>query len=165
MLELTDSNKFNDRISFSVFSIFLTLLSDEICSKNLCNICLEERCKEHKYKLLYIIPDRLKFYKDEIEKIIEKNFIKPKKKKENGEKEQRSYQVIDENKIIDESFKKLEYTNDIILISLIIRCNSNNYFHPAPGVNAFCMYFFKFIIRIRVFFHSISIPCHRNYQT
>ena len=45
-----------------------------------------------------------------------------------GEKEQKSYLTINENKIIHEPIKKFEYANDIILINIIKQNNHNNYF-------------------------------------
>ena len=93
------------------------------CSKNRCNICSEDCNKKHQYELIKLIPDEIKFYKEEIERIIKEYIIEPKKKEENGVKEQ-------ENKIIDEPIKKFEnYSNDIILINLILDSNYNNYLH------------------------------------
>ena len=100
----------------------------EECSKNICYTCSNKECqKKHYHKLIKFKPDEAKFYKNEIKRIIKEYFIEPKKKEENYEKEK---QEIDENKIIDKSLKKFEkYTNDILLIKLIIHCNYNNFYH------------------------------------
>ena len=96
----------------------------ENCSINLCNICSENCNKEHKNKLIKLTLDKMEFYKSEIERIIAENFSEPKKKDENGEKE-----IFDKNKIIDLPIIKLEYTNEIKLIKLIIYYNYNNYYY------------------------------------
>ena len=101
----------------------------ENCSINLCNICSEDCNKKHQNKLIKLIPDKIETYKREIKKIIEQYLIEPEKKEVNAEKGQKSYQVIDENKINDESINKIEYANDILLINNLINGNYNNYFH------------------------------------
>ena len=75
------------------------------------------------------MKDKIEYYKKEIEKIIQEYFSEPKNKEINPERELKSYQLNDKNKIIDESIKKLEYTNDIKLIKSIIDSNYNNYYY------------------------------------
>jgi len=77
----------------------------ENCSKNFCDICSNNCIEKHQNKLIKL-KDKIDFYKNEIEKIIQEYY---------------------KNKIIDEPIKKLE--NDIIVIKLIIDSNYNNYFH------------------------------------
>ena len=77
-----------------------------------------------------IIKLKDKIYdKKEIEKIIQEYFSEPKKKEINAERELKNDQLDDKNKIIDETIKKLEYTDDIKLIKNIIDSNYNNYFY------------------------------------
>ena len=65
------------------------------------------------------------------------NFIEPEKKETNGEKEQKSYKVFDEDKIIvDKSSEKIKaYSNDILLIRNILEKNYDNYFHFKNIIN------------------------------
>ena len=77
----------------------------ENCSINLCDICSKD-CKEKHQNKLIKLKDKIDFFKNEIEKIIQEYY---------------------KNKIIDEPIKKSE--NDIIVIKLIIDSNYNNYFH------------------------------------
>ena len=65
------------------------------------------------------------------------NFIEPEKKETNGEKEQKSYKVFDEHKIIvDKSTEKIKaYSNDILLIRNILEKNYDNYFHFKNVIN------------------------------
>ena len=112
------------------------LLFCENCSINLCDIC-SKNCKEKHQNKLIKLKDKIEFYKNEIEKIIQEYFNEPKKKDENTEKEQKSYQLIDKNKIIDEPIKRLEYSKDIILIKLIMDSNYNNYFHYKFNENCY----------------------------
>ena len=91
----------------------------EYCSRNLCDNC-SKNCKEKHQDKLMKLKDEIEFYKNEIKKIIQEYFSESKKKEENTEKDIRSYQLIDINKTIDEPIKKLQYTNDIILIKGII---------------------------------------------
>ena len=68
------------------------------CFKNICIICSIDCKKEHKHKLIKLIPNNIGFYKREIIRIIKEYFIEPKKKEENDEKDE----LIDKNKIISE---------------------------------------------------------------
>ena len=123
----------------------------EKCSKNLCIICSSNCDKEHKNKLKKLMQDEIESYKSKIEKIINEYFIKPKKKEENYEKEQKSYQVIDENKINDEPFENFEkYTNDIVLINLIIHSNFKNYFHYKNIKNCYNYMKMKYDIDVQI---------------
>ena len=100
----------------------------EYCSTFLCDIC-SKFCKVLYQNKLIELKDKIEYYKKEIEKIIQEYFSDPKKKEINSERELKCYQLNDKNKIIDESIKKLEYTNDIKLIKGIIDSNYNNYFY------------------------------------
>ena len=100
----------------------------EYCSKNLCDIC-SIICKWLHQNKLIELKDKIEYYKKEIEKIIQEYFSEPKNKEINPERELKSYQLNDKNKIIDESIKKLEYTKDIKLIKSIINFNYNNYIY------------------------------------
>ena len=75
--------------------------------------------------------DKIEYYKKEIIRIIKEYFIEPEKEEINSEKEPKSYQIIDENKIInDKSTENAKiYTDDIILIKSIIEKNYINFFH------------------------------------
>ena len=46
------------------------------------------------------LKDEIEYFKKEIKRIIKENFIEPEKKEINGQKQQKSYKVIDEDKII-----------------------------------------------------------------
>ena len=100
----------------------------ENCSIYLCDTCSKD-CKEKHQNKLIKFEDKIEYYKKEIEKIIQEYFSEPKNKEINPERELKSYQLNDKNKIIDESIKKLEYTNDIKLIKSIIDSNYNNYYY------------------------------------
>ena len=100
----------------------------ENCSTNLCDICSKDCKEKHQYKLIKL-QDEIKYYKKEIEKIIQEYFSEPKKKEINAERELKNDQLDDKNKIIDEPIKKLEQTNDIKLIKNIIDSNYNNYLY------------------------------------
>ena len=72
----------------------------ERCFKNICDTCLKDCIQKHQDKLIKWKIDEIIFYKGEIKKVI------------------------------NEHIKKLGiYSNDIILINLIINNNYNNYFH------------------------------------
>ena len=73
--------------------------------KNLCDTCSKYCKKKHKNKLTKLNPYKIEFYKKEIKKIIEKHFIE----------------------LNNEPIKK--YTNDILLINLIIQRKYKNNFH------------------------------------
>ena len=120
------------------------------CFKNLCDSCSEDCNKIHKNEIMKLKPDEIYFYKSEIERIIGEYFIEPENKEENNEKDQKSYQVIDENKIIIESFKKSIYTNDIILINFIIHKNYNNYFHYKNIENCYKYIKWKYDIKDQI---------------
>ena len=77
------------------------------CNINLCDECSEE-CKNNWDELIELqkLKDEIEYYKKEIGGIIKENFIEPEKKETNGEKEQKSYKVIDEDKIIDDKYTK-----------------------------------------------------------
>ena len=90
------------------------------CNINLCDIC-SEKCKNNWDKLIEFqkLKDEIEYCKKEIKRIIKENFIEPEKKEINGEKEQKSYKVIDEDKIFDDNFTKIKsYSNDILLIKI-----------------------------------------------
>ena len=101
------------------------------CKLNLCNIC-SENCKNNWDELIVLqkLKDEIEHCKKEIKRIIKENFIEPEKKETNGEKEQKSYKVIDEDKIIDDNFTKIKsYSNDILLIKNILEKNYDNYLY------------------------------------
>ena len=105
----------------------------EKCLKNLCKNC-SKICQNNKHKLIDLQKRQkeIKNYRKDINRIISEYFIEPEKKEKTWElKEQKIYQVFDENKINEnENIGKFkEYTNDILLIKSIIDKNYNNYFH------------------------------------
>ena len=101
------------------------------CKKNLCNNCFKD-CKKdfHEEIELQKLNDEIEYYKKEIKRIKKEYFIDPEKKENIGEKEPRSYQAMDENKISENyTEKNITYTNDILLIEKIIQKNYNNFIH------------------------------------
>ena len=100
----------------------------EYCSTILCDFCTKYCIVLHQNELIKL-KDKIEYYKKEIEKIMQEYFSEPKNKEINPERELKSYQLNDKNKIFDEPIKKLEYTNDIKLIKSIIDSNYNNYFY------------------------------------
>jgi len=74
------------------------------------NISAQENCKNNWDELIVLqkLKDEIVHCKKEIKRIIKENFIEPEKKETNGEKEQKSYKVIDEDKIIDDNFTKIK---------------------------------------------------------
>ena len=108
------------------------------CNINFCDIC-SENCKNNWDELIVLqkLKDEIEYCKKEIKRIIKENFIEPEKKETNGEKEQKSYKVFDEDKIIvDKSTEKIKaYSNDILLIRNILEKNYDNYFHFKNVIN------------------------------
>ena len=107
------------------------------CNINLCDIC-SENCKNNWDELIVLqkLKDEIEYCKKEIKRIIKENFIEAEKKETNGEKEQKSYKVFDEDKIIDDNFTKIKsYSNDILLIRNILEKNYDNYFHFKNVIN------------------------------
>ena len=105
----------------------------ENCNKNICDICLNA-CLNDKHEIIDLkkeINDIIE-YKESIKKFIIKEFIKkPEKKEKTLVKDQKSYKIIDPSKIIDDNIEgNFEiYTDDIMLILIIIEKNYNNFFH------------------------------------
>ena len=110
------------------------------CQKNICYNCFKD-CENnfHEFIELQTLNDEIEYYKTEIKRIKEDYFIKPEKKEKNNEKESKSYEAIDENKIINENNteKNIIYTNDILLIDRLVQKNYNNYFHYKNIKNSY----------------------------
>jgi len=101
------------------------------CNINLCEYCSKE-CENNFHESIGFqnLKDEIEYYKKGIKRIINENFIEPEKKETNGEKEQKSYEVIVEDKIIDDIFTETKiYSNDILSIRSILEKNYDNYFH------------------------------------
>ena len=102
------------------------------CKKNLCNNCSKD-CKNDFHKLIELktLDEEINYYRKEIKKIKKEYFIDKEKKENNGEKEPKIYEIIDENKIINESYneKNITYSYDILLIDAIIKKDYKNYIH------------------------------------
>ena len=70
------------------------------CNINLCEYCSKE-CENNFHESIGFqnLKDEIEYYKKGIKRIINENFIEPEKKEINGQKQQKSYEVIDEDKI------------------------------------------------------------------
>ena len=72
-------------------------------------------------------------YKDNINELLSKCFIQPKKKEkyhtEGKEKKQINYQIIDKDEINNDIGEPLDYTKDILFIKNILEKNYINYYH------------------------------------
>ena len=102
------------------------------CKKNFCFKCSEIcNSKGHTLIILKELFKEIEEDKNNI-KLIKSKYILSKEKQNNDgiEKENKDYnEIIDDNKIIEIEEKPMDYTNDIILIDIIIEKNYINYFH------------------------------------